>query len=82
MKLEILTPEKTVYQGEVLSVTVPGNMGSFQVLNQHAPIISTLEPGNVVVRTTTKGVETFSINGGVVEALNNKVVILVEGLSN
>ncbi|HEX3934414.1 MAG TPA: F0F1 ATP synthase subunit epsilon, partial [Puia sp.] len=50
MILEILTPDKKVYEGEVTSVTLPGTMGSFEILNQHAPIISTLEDGKVVVR--------------------------------
>ena len=82
MTLEILTPDKIVYQGEIIAVTVPGSMGSFQILNQHAPIIATLEQGNVVVRSATKSTDTFSIRGGVVEVLRNKVIILVEGLIN
>ena len=80
MKLEILTPDKKVYEGEVTSVTLPGTMGSFEILNQHAPIISTLEDGKVVVRGGGKE-EVFMIQGGVVENLNNHVVVLAEGIT-
>ena len=77
MTLEILTPDKTIYQGEATSVTVPGVLGSFEVLKDHAPIISTLEDGKVVVRNEKKE-ETFFISGGVKEVLNNKVKVLAE----
>ncbi len=79
MKLEILTPDKTIYEGDVTSVTVPGTMGSFEVLKDHAPIISTLEDGKVIVRANTGG-ETFIIKGGVVEVLDNKIMVLAEGI--
>jgi F-type H+-transporting ATPase subunit epsilon len=79
MTLEILTPDKMVYQGEVKSVTVPGVQGSFEVLNNHAPIISTLEDGKVIIRSG-KGEESFFIKGGVVEVINNKVIVLAEGI--
>ena len=78
MTLEILTPDKTIFQGEVTSVTVPGTSGSFQVLKDHAPIISTLEDGKVVIHTGA-GEESFFIKGGVIEVLNNKVMLLAEG---
>lgn len=82
MNLEILTPDKTVYEGPATAVTVPGTLGTFQILNDHAPIVSTLEAGEVVVRgTSSKGdnPEIFMIKGGVVEVLHNKVMILVQG---
>jgi len=79
MTLEILTPDKTIYQGEVTSVTVPGTMGSFEVLKDHAPIISTLEDGKVIIRGGSKVEETLFIKGGVVEVLNNKIIVLAEG---
>lgn len=78
MKLEILTPDKKVFEGEVRSVTVPGTMGSFEVLKDHAPIISTLEGGKVIIRTD-KDEETVFINGGVIEVLNNSIMVLAEG---
>ena len=80
MTLEILKPDTTVYNGEVISVTVPGVAGSFEVLNNHAPIISPLENGTVVVRGKGKEVENFVINGGVIEVLNNKITVLAEGI--
>lgn len=80
MTLEILTPDKKVYEGEASSVTLPGTMGSFEILNHHAPIISTLQDGKLTVRNNGKE-EVFLINGGVVEASNNKVVVLAEGIT-
>lgn len=82
MTLEILTPDKTIYEGEVTSVTVPGVLGSFEVLKDHAPIISILEDGKVIVRASGKGEETFLIHGGVVEVINNKIMLLAEGVKN
>lgn len=79
MTLEILTPDKTVYEGEVNSITVPGVQGSFEVLKDHAPIISTLEDGKVIIRTL-KNEETIYIKGGVVEVINNKIIVLAEGI--
>jgi len=78
MTLEILTPDKTIYQGEATSVTVPGVLGSFEVLKDHAPIISTLQDGKVIVRNG-KNEESFFITGGVIEVLHNKVMVLAEG---
>lgn len=80
MTLDILTPDKKVYSGEATAITVPGTSGAFQILNNHAPIISTLEAGEVKVKGP-QGLETFQINGGVVEVLKNKVVLLAEGLA-
>lgn len=82
MTLEILTPDQTVFEGEVTSVTVPGTQGSFEVLNNHAPIISTLEDGKVIIRTGGKGEESYFIKGGVVEVLNNKITVLAEGIAD
>jgi F-type H+-transporting ATPase subunit epsilon len=80
MNLEILTPDKKVYEGEVTAVTVPGTLGSFQILRDHAPIISTLEDGEVVINNGTTS-ETFFIKGGVVEVLENKIIVLAEGIA-
>jgi F-type H+-transporting ATPase subunit epsilon len=79
MNLEILTPDKKVYEGEVSAVTVPGTLGSFQILKGHAPIISTLEDGPVIVKTNSES-QTFNIKGGVVEVLENKVIVLAEAV--
>ena len=79
MNLEILTPDKKVYEGEVTAVTVPGTMGSFQILKDHAPIISTLEDGPVVIKNKMEE-QTFIIKGGVVEVLDNKIIVLAEAV--
>lgn len=79
MILEILTPDKKIFEGEVTSVTVPGKLGSFEILNNHAPIISTLEDGKVTVREN-KAEQHFNILGGVVEVINNKIIVLAEGI--
>ncbi|WP_158825104.1 ATP synthase F1 subunit epsilon [Mucilaginibacter lacusdianchii] len=81
MTLEILTPDKKVYEGEITSVTVPGTMGSFEILNNHAPIISTLEDGKLIVRAGGKN-EVYTIKGGVVEVNDNKVMVLAEGITH
>ncbi len=78
MYLEIITPEKKVYAGDVDAVKLPGADGSFGILNNHAPIIATLKKGTVKVTDSTKKVENFEINGGVVEVLNNKITVLAE----
>ena len=79
MFLEIITPDKKIFSGEVTSVTVPGANGQFQILNNHAPIISTLLNGNVKVKTAS-GIQNFNVNGGVVEVLKNKIVVLAESV--
>ena len=82
MTLEILTPDKKIYEGEVTAVTVPGTMGSFQILRDHAPIISTLEDGPVIIKSNkTTDNEIFVIKGGVVEVLKNKIIVLAEGVA-
>lgn len=77
MQLEIISPDKKVFEGEVSSVMVPGTNGRFQLLENHAAIISTLINGTVTIKTAS-GTERFEVTGGVVEMLDNKVVILVE----
>ena len=79
MHLEIITPDKKIYSGEVTSVSVPGAVGRFEMLKNHAPIISTLVNGKVKIKDKD-GVKTFEVKGGVVENLKNKIVILAEGV--
>lgn len=79
MHLEILTPEKKLFDGEVTGVRLPGALGLFEILNNHAPIISSLVKGEVRVKGS-QGSQTFKIKGGFVECLNNVVTILVEGV--
>lgn len=77
LTLKIISPEKVVYEGTVESVTVPGTLGSFQILNNHAPIISSLEKG-VVEYVTKEGKESLSVTGGFVEVKKNEVCVCVE----
>ncbi|MBL0330479.1 MAG: ATP synthase F1 subunit epsilon [Bacteroidetes bacterium] len=78
MHLEIITPDKKVYSGEVDSVKLPGAEGSFGILKNHAPIIASLKKGTIKVTDSKKHVENFEINGGVVEVQNNNVIVLAE----
>ena len=78
MILEIITPEKELFNGEVTSVKFPGTNGGFEILNNHAPIISTLGEGEIRVITTDKNTKKFEINGGVIEMQNNKIIVLVD----
>ncbi|HBF05677.1 MAG TPA: ATP synthase F1 subunit epsilon [Prevotella sp.] len=77
LKLKIVSPEKVVFQGDVESVLVPGTLGSFEILNDHAPIISSLEVGKVEY-TTQEGKQTLDIQGGFVECKKNEVSLCVE----
>jgi F-type H+-transporting ATPase subunit epsilon len=77
MFLEIITPDQKIFSGEISRVQVPGTKGSFEVLNNHAPVISTLTKGKVKV-TAGNGVQSFEIDAGVVEVLKNKIIILAE----
>ena len=77
LKLKIVSPEKIVFQGEVESVLVPGTLGSFEILNAHAPIISSLEIGKVEY-TTKEGKQVMNIQGGFVECKKNGVSLCVE----
>ena len=77
MKLEIITPDKKLFEGEVSSVTVPGKTGKFQMLNRHAPVISALKKGKIKIKTL-QGIQQFDVNGGVVEMQKNKIIVLAE----
>lgn len=86
MNLEILTPEKKLYSGEVYGVQMPGISGSFEVLDRHAPLVSALKSGRLkVIKDKPTGASGqshfayFDIQGGFVEVLNNNVTVLVEG---
>lgn len=78
MYLEIVTPDKKVFEGEVESATFPGTKGSFQVLTNHAPLISTLAHGKITYVRKTEGTQQLEVDGGVVEVLNNKITVLAE----
>ncbi|MCW0483231.1 ATP synthase F1 subunit epsilon [Gaoshiqia sediminis] len=78
MFLEILTPEKKLYAGEVDSVQLPGTKGLFEILKKHAPIISTLDKGRIRVIERSKRMLYIEIGGGVVESKNERIIVLAE----
>jgi F-type H+-transporting ATPase subunit epsilon len=81
MILEILTPEKKLYSGEVYGVLLPGITGLFEILDKHAPLVSALKNGTLKILKdkSNKSSESYSIQSGFVEVLNNKATVLVEG---
>lgn len=81
-QLDIVTPSKPAFSGKVKSVTVPGTKGSFQILFNHAPIISSLEPGIIKIVGTDDIEKIYATSGGTVEAKNNIVLILAETFEN
>lgn len=80
MKIEIITPDKKVFDDEIKSVRVPGKKGSFQVLKDHAPIISTLDSGPVIIIDEAGNEKIFEIDGGVIEVKANKIILLAESV--
>lgn len=77
MQLDIITPDQNLFSGEAKSVVAPGTDGEIGILDNHAPLISSLKKGAVRV-ASSEGEKTFDVNGGVLEVLNNKVIILAE----
>ena len=78
MKVEIITPESTLFEGDGTYVFLPGSDGSLGVLNNHAPLISSLKKGVVRVKDSSGKEHRFDVKGGPVEVFNNKVTILAE----
>ena len=78
LQLEIITPSKTGYTGNIVSVIVPGTKGNFQVLYNHAPIISSLEIGEIRIEEQGGNKLLFATSGGTIEVSNNKIIILAE----
>jgi F-type H+-transporting ATPase subunit epsilon len=78
MFIEIITPDKKIFSGEASLVQLPGTDGSFEILNNHAPIISTLAKGKIKIINAEKNTQFFEIKSGVVEVLKNNIIILAE----
>jgi len=78
MLLEIITPESKLFTGEITSVKLPGMDGEFEILNNHAPIISTLSKGVIRIIDNDNNTEKFEVNGGVIEMQNNKIIVLAD----
>lgn len=77
MNLEILTPENKIFSGQVSLVSLPGSKGTFEILKNHAPLISTLEKGKIKVIDASGITHFFEIKRGVVECLDNQIHVLV-----
>jgi F-type H+-transporting ATPase subunit epsilon len=78
MFLEIVTPDKKIFSGEARMAQLPGSSGSFEIMNNHAPLISTLNKGKVRVILEDGKEYSFEIAGGVIESADNKIIILAE----
>ena len=79
--LDVVTPEKSFFSGEVVSVTAPGDFGSFQVLKDHAPMLAALGTGEVKLVLPSKETQSFKLKDGFFEVSNNKAILLAESVS-
>ena len=79
MILEILTPEKKLFSGDVYGVQLPGISGLFEVLDKHAPMVSALKAGKLKILKDKTNTSAYSIQSGFVEVLGNKATVLIEG---
>lgn len=82
LKLEIITPTKVAFTGNVKSLTVPGSLGSFQVLFNHAPLISTFEVGRIKLENEQAETNEFTTGGGTIEVKNNVILVLADSLES
>jgi F-type H+-transporting ATPase subunit epsilon len=78
MKVKITKPDSTLFEGDAKLIQLPGTGGLFEILNNHAPIISALKKGTVRLVTEQNETQTFDIRGGVVKGQNNDILILVQ----
>lgn len=81
MKINVLSPDKEIFAGEIQSVKVPGVSGQFEILQNHAPIVSALVEGPIRIRKSSGDDFTFTIKKGFVEVLYNEVSLLVQGVT-
>jgi F-type H+-transporting ATPase subunit epsilon len=77
MTVDIISPDSVIYSGEATLVSLPGSKGAFEILQNHAAIISTLEKGRIKVTTSNDGDKFFDVNGGLIEFSDNKLNVLV-----
>jgi F-type H+-transporting ATPase subunit epsilon len=78
MKLQFLSPNKTIYDGEVEAVTLPGTIGLFTVLDKHAPLLTTLTKGVVTFRISNSDTRMITISGGFAEVKENEITVCTE----
>jgi F-type H+-transporting ATPase subunit epsilon len=79
--IEIVTPQKLYFSGEVVSVTAPGEEGQFQILKNHAPLLSSLKTGKVKLALADRTEQSFTISDGFLEVSGNKAILLTETIS-
>ncbi|MEZ4906308.1 MAG: ATP synthase F1 subunit epsilon [Saprospiraceae bacterium] len=82
MELIVLSPEKEFFKGSVKSVTVPGTAGEFEVLENHAPLISSLSNGEVKIKNLNGDISVFQIEGGFIEIIENELAILAQNVKS
>ena len=78
MQIEIVTPDKNIYSGEISIATFPGSDGKFGIMNNHAPMVATLKKGEIKLVDQSNTEHKFDVNGGVVEVNHNKIIVLAE----
>ena len=78
MNLEIITPEKIIYKGKASSIILPGKKGVFQILKNHAPIISTLQKGSIKFKNDNNEEKNIDIDSGIIEFQNNNAIVLID----
>lgn len=79
MHIKVITPDQEVFEGEIVQAKFPGLSGNFEVLKDHAPLISTIAKGDLILKTD-EGLKEFLVDGGVLEVLQNKITVLIESL--
>ena len=80
MQVDLITPDKTAFSGEAVSVILPGMDGYFEILDNHAALVGALRNGNILIKTKTEELN-IGISAGVVEVLNNKISLLADSLT-
>jgi F-type H+-transporting ATPase subunit epsilon len=78
MQIEIITPDATIFTGEVSLAQFPGKDGSFEILNLHAPMVSVLKKGKIKIVDQEKQTRYFDVDGGIIEVRQNHIIVLAD----